>query len=126
MRIYTSISKANISNGNEGKLEMWRGLCVICTSNRILQLMTFTFSFSSSSSSFCFIVINVMMMMMTKKCRWRWLKNKKASRIWAIHRHRALALPIIIIRCNQASNCFFQQHYQHFSMSIFSSTVFYY
>jgi hypothetical protein len=77
IRIYTSISKANISNGNEAKLEMWRALCDMHIQQDIaIEISNCPWWRSFSFSFFSFIVINVMM---TKKCRWRWLKNKKQA-----------------------------------------------
>ncbi len=76
--MYTSISKANISNGNERKLEMWRVLCDICTSNRILQLKSAIANDDVHSVSFFFVLLSSMWWWQ-KKCRWRWLKNKKQA-----------------------------------------------
>lgn len=83
MRIYTSISKANISNGNEAKLEMWRVSCdmhiqqdIAIEISNCSWWRSFSFFLFSLFLSSIFIVINVLM---TKKCRWRWLKNKKQA-----------------------------------------------
>ena len=121
-RISSSTSNANISSGNEGKLEMWRALCDM----HIQQDIAIEISNCSWWVSFTFLRLHLLHSRFIsafllfsvsdgrvserrearKTCSWRWLKNKKQAGYEQFI--------VVIIKCNQASNCFFvERHYRH-------------